>query len=222
MNKFIIYGILLLIYLGLSKGFSPSTSGISYINNNDKLSELITGAPVEVILVDIHTTGFIIKTYYHKYKVIYGFQSFEEVIVRTSRKFSDELIPYLGMSIFRRDKEASEDFTPLPPGALFIGNNNFGVWNKHPSGDKVWKFFRAYRQLPNYLGWRDFKPTYDLYTKIQIHQENKTPLHGLHNEFGLKGKITQAVYPQYFERQKPKDNEVKQFLKNYLNENFIH
>ena len=62
MNKFIGYGILLLIYLGLSKSLSPSELGISYINSKESLSKLINGAPSTVILTDIHSIGFLIKT----------------------------------------------------------------------------------------------------------------------------------------------------------------
>ena len=66
MNKFILYGILLLVYLGLSKSLSPTEFGVKYINNDEALAEIINGAPVSVILTDIHSTGFLIKTFYHK------------------------------------------------------------------------------------------------------------------------------------------------------------
>ena len=70
LNKIIIYSLLLLTYLGLSKSLSPSEFGISYVFNEESLSSMIKGAPVSVILVDTHSTGFIIKTYYQKYKVV--------------------------------------------------------------------------------------------------------------------------------------------------------
>ena len=85
MNKIIVYCILLLFYLGLSKSLSPSEFGINYINSDSLLSQIVPGKPVSVILTDIHSTGFLIKTFYHKYKIVYGFQSYEELIVRTSR-----------------------------------------------------------------------------------------------------------------------------------------
>ena len=119
MNKIIVYCVLLLFYLGLSKSLSPSEYGINYINSNEALSRLVPGAPVSVILTDIHSTGFLIKTYYHKYKIVYGFQSFEELIVRTSRNYSINNQSHLGLSIFRRYREDElEDFTPLPPGSI--------------------------------------------------------------------------------------------------------
>lgn len=222
MNKLILYGILLLTYLGLSKSLSPTEFGIKYINNNQGLSNLISGSPVSVILTDIHSTGFIIKTYYHKYKVVYGFQSYEELIVRTSRQFADEKKPYLGMSIFRRYKiDQKESFTPLPPGSIFIGDKNFGNWVKKSSGKRVWQFFRVYRQIPKYLGWKEFMPSQRIFNEITVHQDQKKPFFGSNDEFGIEGSITKKAFPKYFERQIPNEATFKNFLKEYVKENFI-
>ena len=139
MNKLIIYGILILTYLALSKSLSPTEYGIQYVNKKDDLAEIIPGKPVSTILIDIHSTGFIIKTYYQKFKIIYGFQSYEEIIVRTSSKFSESLKPYMGMSIFRRYRDGKTSFTPLPPGSVFIGDKNFGTWARSKTYGKIWK-----------------------------------------------------------------------------------
>lgn len=222
MNKLIIYGILLLTYLGLSKSLSPNEFGIKYVNNNQDLAELIPGSPVSVILTDIHSTGFIIKTYYHKYKVVYGFQSYEELIIRTSRIFTEQNKQYLGMSIFRRYKlDQKESFIPLPPGSIFIGDKNFGNWQLKDSNNKEWKFFRVYRQIPKYLGWEGFKPSFKIYTKIKLHEKQKKAFFGSNDEFGMKGSITKKAFPKYFDRQSPKEKKINNFLKEYVKENFI-
>jgi hypothetical protein len=223
MNKLIIYGILLLTYLGLSKSLSPNEFGIKYVNNNESLAELIPGSPVSVILTDIHSTGFIIKTYYHKYKVVFGFQSYEELIVRTSRIFTEKNKEFLGMSVFRRYKiDQRESFIPLPPGSIFIGDKNFGNWDYKDSNNKEWKFFRVYRQIPRYLGWKDFKPTSKIHKEIKRHEEQKKPYIGSNDEFGINGTITKASFPSYFERQNPeKEAKLNNFLKDYVKENFI-
>ncbi len=222
MNKLILYGILLLVYLGLSKSLSPGEYGIRYINKKEDLIDLIPGQPVSAILADMHSTGFLIKTYYQKYKIVYGFQSYEELIVRTSSKFSDSLRPYLGMSVFRRHADTGEvSYTPLPPGSIFIGDRNYGNWKVLKNGNKTWSFFRVYRQLPTYLGWFDFSPSYAVFLKISSHEELDKPYFGSNDEFGLKGSITKKAYPKYFERQIPEDINLKTFIKDYLKENFI-
>lgn len=222
MNKLITYCLLLILYLGLSKSLSPSEFGISFVNSNESLSKLIPGSHVSVILTDIHSTGFLIKTYYQKYKIVYGFQSYEELIVRTSKLYKEYGEKFIGMSVFRRDKEVgTEDYTPLPPGSTFIGDKNFGRWVNHNSGEKVWTFFRAYRQIPDYLGWGDFVPTAKDAAKINLHRQEQKPYFGPNNEFGKDGSVTKKSFPKYFERQKPETLNLTKFLRNYIKENFI-
>lgn len=220
MNKFVVYGILLLSYLALSKSFSPNEFGIKYVKTNEDLVTLVPGAPVTMILTDIHSTGFLIKTYYHKYKIVYGFQSYEELIVRTSKNFSQKSLPYLGMSIFRRFKNNSVDFTPLPPGSIYIGNKNFGNWVYKGRGDKKWKFFRVYRQFPQYLGWNNFSPTYTTYELIRENLKKQKPFLGSNDEFGINGSITKVAFPNYFTRKIPKQIDFKSVFENYLRNNF--
>ena len=221
MNKFITYTLLLLSYLALSKSFSPNEFGVKYIKSSQDLIPLVPGLPVSLILTDIHSTGFLIKTYYHKYKIVYGFQSYEELIVRTSRKYAELNSPYLGMSVFRRFKNNTEDFTPLPPGSIFIGNKNFGNWINRGSGNKMWKFFRVYRQIPQYLGWKNFKPSFKTFNLIQAHLEQKKPFFGSNDEFGPNGSITKVSFPSYFERKKPQNIDFNSFFKKYLRSNFL-
>ncbi|MBT4792245.1 MAG: hypothetical protein HON90_11795 [Halobacteriovoraceae bacterium] len=222
MNKFITYTLLLLTYLALSKSLSPNEFGIKYVNSDNDLAGLIPGSPVSVILIDIHSTGFLIKTYYHKYKIVYGFQSYEEIITRTSSNYTKKMKPYLGMSIFRRYKKLNkESFLPLPPGSIFIGDYSFGNWVKLNSNTKIWKFFRVYRQIPNYLGWKDFRPTFKVFSEINKSLDLNKPFYGSNDEFGINGLITQKSFPKYFERQTPQQGSLKDFFKTYFKENFI-
>lgn len=221
LNKLSIYLIIMLLYLGISKSFSPSEFGINYILNNNSLSKIVKGAPVSVLLVDMHTTGFIINTYYHKYRIVYGLQGAEEVIVRTSRQFAKDHFNHLGMSIFRRfEEDLREDFTPLPPGSLFVGDRSFGSWVKHNSGEKVWQFYRPYRFISKQLGWEDFLPTYAFTQKVSNYMNSQKPFYGPNNEFGTNGSISRKVYINYFSRQKPQSIDFKKVIKDYFKENF--
>jgi hypothetical protein len=224
MNKVIIYCFLLLLYLTLSKSLSPSEMGISYVNSNENLDRLIPGTPVTAILTDIHSTGFLIKTYYLKYKIIHGFQSFEELIVRTSRSYKDKHKNFIGLSVFRRFKVGgieTVDYTPLPPGSVFVGDKNFGNWIPHDSGDRVWKFFRVYRQIPTYLGWGNFLPTYSSFAKSQVYMKQNKPYFGINNQFGTQGELTKKFFPDYYSRLAPSSVNWKKFIENYFKNNFI-
>ena len=211
----------MLLYLGLSKSFSPSEFGISYILNEKSVAELVKGVPVTTLLVDMHSTGFLIKTYYHKYKIIYGFQSVDEIIVRTSSQFAEKHRNHIGMSIFRRyEADLKEEHTPLPPGSLFVGNKSFGDWITKPSGERIWKFYRAYRNIPIFLGIKGYDFTYDTYQKIQIYRNQNKSYFGPNDEFGTNGILTKQRFPRYFERQKPEKINFKKFFYDYFRENF--
>jgi hypothetical protein len=220
MNKIIIYIILVLLYLGLSKSLSPSEYGVNYVFNEQTLEKVIGPGPVSVILIDIHSTGFIIKTYYHKYKVVYAFQGYEEIIARTSSSYSSKHTKNIGLSVFRRYEDGKTNHTPLPPGSIFIGDRNFGSWYKNRNGEKIWKFYRAYRHLPSYLGWGKFKPSYRFYQEIQVRMNKEQSFFGFNDEFGIKGELTKSFFPNYFKRQTEKNIDFKKFFNDYLKKNF--
>lgn len=220
MNKVIIYIVLVLVYLGLSKSLSPSEYGVSYVFNKQSLEKLIGAGPVSVILTDIHSKGFIIKTYYHKYKVVYGFQGYEELIARTSSQFSAQHKNHIGLSIFRRYEDGKISDTALPPGSIFIGDRNFGSWTKNNKNERVWKFYRVYRHLTNYLGWGKFKPTYKFYQEVQVRMNNNETFYGFNDEFGIDGSITKEFFPNYYKRADQTNTNFKNFLKDYFKRNF--
>jgi len=221
MNKIIVYFFLLLLYLTLSKSLSPSDLNLNYINQQTKLESIIKESSASAILADIHSTGFIIKTYYLKLKVIYPLKAYEEIILRTSRAYKDQMEAFIGLSIFSRTDEGRViSYTPTPPGSVFVGDLNLGRWKQHNSGEKVWKFFRVYRHLPRVLGWGNFTPNYSFYSKLNIYLNQKKPFFGLNNEFGVEGKLTKSYFQNYFERQKEKSVDFKEFITNYFQNNF--
>lgn len=221
MNKIILYCLTLLLYLVLSKSLSPFEYGISYVNEEKQLASLIKGRPVAAILIDHQSTGFAIKTYYLKFKVIYGFESYEELVIRSSNKFLKKYSPYLGLSVFRRYRDGKESFVPQIPGSLFIGDTNYGRWVRK-KGIKQWQFFKVYRQIPVYLGWDSYIPNYNDFERIQQSQATKQSYFKDEGLFGPQGVITQKAFSDYFTRSNRKTLTWKDFLKNYFNENFIN
>lgn len=219
LNRILFYCFLLLLYLGLSKSLSPSEFGISYVFNEQSLAKLATGSPVSVILTDTHSTGFIIKTRYHKYKVVYGFQTYDELIVRVSGGFARRHENNIGMSVFRRNEEMEENFTPLPPGSVFIGDRDFGRWRETPEG-RVWRFYRAYRYLPRYLGLQDFKITYKFYQEIQQSLRQNKAFYGFNDEFGTRGSVTRKEFPAYFKKDRSQEFDLKEYFGDFLKKNF--
>ena len=90
MNKIAVYIVLILIFLGLSKSFSPRESKMIFVKNERVFTSFFTGAPLSILLVESFQTGFFIKSYYQRYRVLYGFQKPYYVTVRTSKNFGKQ------------------------------------------------------------------------------------------------------------------------------------
>ena len=220
MNKAAVYIFLILIYLAIAKSSSHNEIGAFYINTTDDIDKLVTGAPVSVILTDIHTTGFLIKSHYQKWRVVHGYRSSEEIIVQSSPKFTFQNKDHVGMEIFRRSSEnLIANSTPLPPGSIFLDDPAFGRW-REDNGIKSWRFYRAYRHLPSSLGWGDFRPNYDFAKQIQIHIEQNKPFFGFKNEFGSSGSFSQKAFPDFFSKNRQKSNTLKKMFKHYFHTEF--
>lgn len=219
MYKFFLYTMLIILYLGLAKALSPSEIGIHYLQNERGFSKLITAPDSTVILVDTHATGFLIKTYYQKYRVISGYDTVEELIVRTSKEFAHKNLKNIGMSLYRKTPER-EEFLPLPPGSLYVGNREFGTWKKNKKGESRWIFSKAYKNFPRYLGWGTFRPSEEFYRELRSKVALNVPFYGLEGEFGPQGKVTRENFPQFFKEERMKKVEMKSLLIEYFKENF--
>ena len=219
MYKFFLYSMLIIIYLGLEKALSPSEIGVHYLQNERGFSKLIKGQLSTVILVDTHATGFLIKTYYQKYRVITGYDTVEELIVRTSKEFAKKNLKNIGLSLYRKTDE-KEEFLPVPPGSLYIGNREFGEWKENKKGQIKWSFSRSFKNFPRYLGWGKFRPDENFYEQLRSSVALNQPFYGLHNEFGPEGKVTRENFPHFFKDERMKKVELKTLLIEYLKENF--
>ncbi len=219
MYKFFLYTMLMILYLGLAKTLSPSEIGIHYLQNARGFSKIITSPDTTVILVDTHATGFLIKTYYQKYRVISGYDNVEELIVRTNKDFAIKNLSNIGLSLYRRNRD-KEEFLPLPPGSIYLGNNEFGSWKKNKKGKSYWIFNKAFKNFPRYLGWGTFRPTEEFYQELLLKKSQNLPYYGLNEEFGPNGKVTQENFPQFFKEERLKKVELKSLLIEYFKENF--
>lgn len=219
MYKFFLYTMLMIIYLGLAKALSPSEIGVHYLQNEKGFSKLIKGPVVTAILVDTHATGFLIKTYYQKYRVISGYDTIEELIVRTSKEFAKKNLAHIGLSLYRR-LEDKEEYLPLPPGSLYVGNPEFGDWRLNKKGALRWRFNKSFKNFPKYLGWGKFRPSQDFYQQVKISTSLNRPYFGPEQEFGPQGRITRENFPHFFKDERMKKVELKTLLLEYFKENF--
>lgn len=217
--KFFLYSVLVILYLGLAKMLSPSEIGVQYLQNEKYFSKVITTDLATAILVDTHATGFLIKSYYQKYRVITGYDMVEELIVRTSKEFARKNLPNIGLSIYRRIN-GKEELLPAPPGSTYIGNPEFGEWKKTPKGDRRWRFYKSFKNFPRYLGWGDYSPDEDFFKELKTHNAMNQAFYGPNKEFGPNGSVTRKNFPHFFKEERTKKKEVNSLLLEYLKENF--
>lgn len=219
MYKFFLYCLLLIIYLGLAKALSPSEIGVQYLQNSRGFGKLVKGPLATVILVDTHATGFLIKTYYQKYRVISGYDTVEELIVRTNKEFAKKNLENIGLSLYRRTDDR-EEFLPLPPGSLYISNREFGQWKPNKKGVMRWVFNKSFKNFPKYLGWGKFRPTEDFYQSLRSSVSLNKPFYGLKGEFGPNGAITRESFPHFFKDERMKKVDIRTLMLLYFKENF--
>ncbi len=219
MNNIIIYILLLVSYLSLNRAIAPDNLGLEYIRTSKDLEKIIKHYPATAILERIMTKGYIIKTYYQKYKIVYAHRSPREIIVRTRRRFAASSKKYVGMSLFNIDEQQNISTTPMPPGTIFLDNEKFGQWY-FKSSEYFWKFYRSYKRLPIFLGWGSFRPSKQFYENSQINKKEKKAFLGLENEFGAKGEITLQFLPRSKNNEIFKSIKFGNLFKKYLKTNY--
>ncbi len=219
MTKVTLIIFLAFIYLGLSTMLkNDDESGTIFINDKYQLSSFFKGREVAIVLLDIHETGFLIKSYYQVYKVFEGIGDTRMFSVKTSRRFKNENLPFVGMNIFYR-KDDFETYVPFPPGAHYLGNPTYGTWQLPESGagSEIWSFHRPYKNFPFELGWDTFVPDQEFYKKLKIYLSQGKPFFGNQNEFGPGGFVTKNYLQGYFGlAEKSKKDLIDLYKKKYF------
>ncbi|MBF0362632.1 MAG: hypothetical protein HQK49_16550 [Oligoflexia bacterium] len=212
MNKISIYILLILLYLGFSKGtFSTFKDEFPLIANESAFSSYFKEQdPFSIILLDYIETGFVIKTYIHKYKIIWPHGESQIVIARVSKEFFSKHMDNIGLSIFRKNSKNEESFTPLPPFAMFVGDPFYGHWSG--KGNKEWIFYPIYSHLVSSIGMGEIKINWETYKKMQIYLLKNNPFYGLNNEFGTRGNLTKVMFKDYQFSKNIKDESFKDVL----------
>lgn len=213
------YFLLVIIYLGLAKALSPTEIGVQYLQNEKGFSKIIKSSFATAILIDTHATGFLIKTFYQKYRVIHSDDTVEEIIVRTNKEFVRKHLPHIGLSLYRKNNQ-QEEFLPVPPGSLYINNPNYGDWKENKNGEIKWRFHKAYKNFPRYLGWGKWRPNIAFFEELKSHLSSQSVFLGPKSEFGPQGILTQKNFPHFFQDERKKKINLKSLFIDYFKENF--
>ncbi len=205
----------MLNFLGISGSFYPTESGIKFISDETVLANYFPKENSSLILTDYFKTGFIIKSYFHRYRIIHGFNSADEQIFRVSKTFWNKNRANIGMTVFLRlGKDSEANTIPSPPGSQFIGNRAYGYWKLQNSGNRFWEFYSVYQHFPSMLGWGEFRPDQKFYNEMLIANKNEIPFYGTDREFGTTGSVSMLNLPQ---KEISESVVLKSLLKKHLN-----
>lgn len=177
MNSISLYFLLMLVYLGLSRSLGMTLDNDAYIKSGTDLALCIDATPMNIILIDMEVSGVFFKSYFHKYRVVFGNGDFKDYWFKVSWVFYQQNSLHLGLSLFRRyQKDLAQEAFPMMPVAFFLGDLTYGSWLSIPKSDKkIWKFHDLYHRLPVILGLEDTTLDSGLYEQIQMHQSKKRP-----------------------------------------------
>lgn len=227
MNRFGIYILFVLLFLVLYSSIYPQQKKLIIIENENDYQKLLEEislprennlpprALYSVILADINKTGFALKNYFHRYKIVSPDYPDKDIMIQTNRSFYIQTRDLLGMSLANIFSDRTINTTPTLPGAFFIGDKTLGHW-KNQAGEFYWDFFKAYKDLPTKLGWSFFKPTKSIHREL-IDQSKKNILYrGPENLFGKGGKIGNQLYKEKRKREALSGQKLRIKLNNYF------
>jgi len=185
MNKIAFFTLLVLIYLALFSNITPEKNSGQKLNSSKDLALISlknyqdikndineeTKTHYTIILEGYDKRGYILKRYYHRYQVISPY--FPPLVIEkeVSRTMYKNYRKYLSLSIAHIG--STQNFTPLPPGFLFVQNINMGRWIKENKKTR-WRFYRAYRELPVLLKWGEYRPLFKNYSKQELNNYSKS------------------------------------------------
>ncbi len=124
----------------------------------------ITDTNYSVLLTDMDMVG---DKYFHQYDVIVEkndtiFESSTTNWIEVSPIYFKKYQNSLGMEVGRKiDGKTSNNVTP-PGYSNYVGNEQYGHWEKDSSGDSFWVFYAKYRILSDLFGYGMgyYRPTY--------------------------------------------------------------
>lgn len=142
--------------------------------------------------------------FFHKYKIIKIDRNnnqdieykFEEVTPRHYNSHKENL----GMTLESKPKglyEFETQKTVTPPGYAYVGNRNYGRWERNRSGVSFWAFYGQYRFLQSMFWGSYYQPIYyrDYNTFQSFRNSGRTYYgSGTQKRYGSRGSFTAKKY----------------------------
>jgi len=230
MNKIAFFTLLVLIYLAIFSNITPEKNSGQKIETSKDLTSISlkhyddikndinedTNIHYTIVLEGYDKRGYILKRYYHRYRMISPYFSPQVIEKEVSRTMYKNYRKYLGLSIAHIGDQSN--FTPLPPGFLFTQNIRMGRWITKKT-KKQWRFYRAYRDLPILLRWESYRPLFKSYSKQESNNFSRS-FWGKSKTFSRSGSIGKRNYQELEKNSRITNLKLRTKIKRYFSKVF--
>ena len=102
-------------------------------------------------LEDMDEKGTFFKSYYHKYRIVQGERTGTTDWMKVPEDYYQKNENFLGMTLLSK-KEGQYDTSVGPPGYNYVGDTQYGKWQRDSSGNSFWAFYGKYALISHLLG----------------------------------------------------------------------
>jgi hypothetical protein len=121
-------------------------------------------------------------TYLHKYTIIENGKKHDTSWKPVSEEVYEKNFEYLGMAILTKPFgmfEDEADTNATPPGMGFVGNPEYGKWEKDGSGNSFWSWYGKYALFSNLLFYSTMGPMrYNSWNRYNTNYRGRKPFFG--------------------------------------------
>jgi len=172
-----------------------------------------------ITLADMKEDGNFFKEYYHRYKTVYkekgepgdesAFHNEETDWLRVKKDEYQKYQDYLGMVLLSKSKEGKISNDKYPAGYQYVGDSQYGKWQRDSSGGSFWEWYGKYAMFSTMFGMFN-RPIYQSHwNDYSGNRRSGRAYYGPNREYGTRGSYTKKSNPSFFERRQKRESARK-------------
>jgi hypothetical protein len=152
-------------------------------------------------LEDMDEKGTFFKSYYQKYRIVQGERAWITDWMEVPKDYYQRNENFLGMTLLSK-KKGQYNTSVGPPGYNYVGDEQYGKWQRDSSGNSFWAFYGKYALISHLLGGsRIYRTDYNTY---QNYRRQGRPYYGRNKQYGTSGRLTKSQKPNFYSRRAAK------------------
>jgi len=182
----------------------------------EKLKQNLKDVPTySLILEDMKEEGNFSSQYYHRYRVIIPEKDESGTTdwLKVPKDYYTLNEAFLGMTLVEK-KDGVTSSSASPPGYQYVGDPQYGRWQRDSRGNSFWEFYGKYAFFSSLFGGRNrpiYRTDYDTYRQ---YRSRNTPYFGRNKQYGTNGSYTKQSKPNFYSRRSAKEKMKRSSFKN--------